>query len=181
MCSVRVCSCELSECNAGFIENSMQILIPDVGPEMVLSIKVMDYDLIGKDELMGEYEIVLDKSNEEAGFLRDSSETYPLRVQMLPGRKKGKMRKTGKARGELHMTLQHTPFFNADAEQTAADTGGNDAAKSMEAAAVCPLQLSIVLLLAVLSGFSCCDCGAFKYLRKSYQLARLFTVLPFSA
>ena len=104
----------------------MQILIPDVGPEMVLSIKVMDYDLIGKDELMGEYEIVLDKDNEEAAFLRDSSEAFPLNATLIPGRKKGAARKAGKPRGDLKMTLQYTAFFNAAAEQAAAGENGEN-------------------------------------------------------
>lgn len=115
----------------------LQILVPDVGPEMVLSIKVMDYDIIGKDELMGEYEIVLDKDNEEAAFLRDSSEAFPLNAALIPGRKKGTARKAGKPRGDLKMTLQYTPFFNAAAEAAAVgENGEQDPAKAMEAAAV---------------------------------------------
>ena len=87
--------------------------------------------------MMGEYEIVLDKDNEEAGFLRDSSEAFPLNASLIPGRKKGTARKAGKSRGELKMTLQYTPFFNAAAEAAAVgENGEQDPAKAMEAAAV---------------------------------------------
>lgn len=124
------------------MQTGLQILIPDVGPEVVLAIRVMDYDLIGKDELMGEYEMILNKDNEEAAFLRDSSEAFPLTCPLLPGRKKGTTRKTGKPRGELNLTLQYTPFFNASAAQAATgEKGEEDPAKAMEAAAVRLLHL----------------------------------------
>lgn len=112
------------------------MLIPDLGPAIVLAIKVMDYDLIGKDEVMGEYEMVLDRTNEEAGFLRDASEAFPLSCNLLPGRKKGQPRKMGKPRGELKLNVQYTPFFNAEAKP-GEGTDGEDPAKAMEAAAVC--------------------------------------------
>jgi hypothetical protein len=111
-------------------------LIPDVGPRMVFCIMVLDYDMFNKDELIGEYEIVLDPKNEEAAFLRDSSESFPLSASLLPPRKKGGSRKLGKPHGDVKLTMQYTPFFNAQAPPVPGATGENDPAKAIEMASV---------------------------------------------
>jgi hypothetical protein len=110
----------------------VQILLTDVGPDVVMVFSVVDYDLIGKDEVMGEYEVIMDKAHEAATFLRDSSEEYSYTWTLLPARKKGAPRKLGKPRGELKVRMHYTPFFNA----SAAPQDTEDPARAMEAAQV---------------------------------------------
>eukprot|EP00892_Ulva_mutabilis_P003246 jgi/Ulvmu1/1293/UM011_0017.1 len=108
-----------------------KILVPDLGPHVVLNFLMMDYDLIGNDEAMAEYDLPLDKADEEADFLRDTSEAYPKALTLRPVRKKGAVRST-KSQGELRVSLHFTPFFSADAPEEGAE---EDPAKVMEALA----------------------------------------------
>lgn len=110
----------------------MQILVPDLGPHVVLNFLMMDYDMIGNDEKMAEYDVSLDKADEDADFLRDSSESFPKTLVLRPVRKRGST-PSSKSHGELKVSLQFTPFFNADAPEAGAE---EDPAKVMEALAV---------------------------------------------
>lgn len=116
----------------------VQILVPDLGPHVVLNFLLMDYDMIGNDEAMAEYDVPLDKKDEDADFLRDTSESYPKALQLRPVRKKGSVR-SSKPHGELKVSLHFTPFFSAEAPAEGAE---EDPAKVMEALAVRPSPLS---------------------------------------
>jgi hypothetical protein len=99
---------------------------------MDFNIRIFDYDLVGKDEVMCEYDIKLEKDDEEAEFLRDSSQAFSKVIRMLAPRKKGVTNRKENGRGELHLSLQYTPFFNAGGVEADAE----DPAKAMEALAV---------------------------------------------
>lgn len=91
--------------------------------------------MIGGDEAMAEYDLPLDRDAEDADFLRDSSEAFPKTLVLRPVRKRGAVR-SSKSYGELKVSLQYTPFFNADAPAHGA--AEEDPAKAMEALAVRP-------------------------------------------
>ena len=50
----------------------LQILVPALSPKHVLALRVYDKDILGIDDVMGEYDIILDKESdaEDNNFLR---------------------------------------------------------------------------------------------------------------
>jgi hypothetical protein len=63
----------------------VQILVPQLSPKHVLAFRVYDQDMLGSDDVMGEYDIVLDKKSDASdnAFLRSGEETQ-LTLNMLP-------------------------------------------------------------------------------------------------
>lgn len=107
--------------------------MPALDSKHRLAIRVYDRDLIGDDDIMGEYDITLDKAvvSPDNAFLRTGEEVQ-LVYNLKP--KAGSLeRQASKPSGELYCLMQYTPFFNATGETTANE---DDPGKALERLAV---------------------------------------------
>ena len=134
----------------------VQILVPELSPKHVLAFRVFDQDLLGNDDTMGEYDIVLDKKSTkpDTQFLRTGEEVQ-LTLNMLP--KKGTQdRQREVPAGDLHILAQFTPFFNAaGGDDTDGDGEQDDPGKAMER-----LNVRILPLLLLKLHFNACYRGS---------------------
>jgi hypothetical protein len=111
----------------------LQILVPALDGKHRLAIRVYDKDLIGDDDVLGEYDIPLDKAaiSPDNEFLRTGEEvqlTYNLKPKAgTPDRQ------TNKPAGELFCMMQYTMFFNATGESAGDE---DDPGKALERLAV---------------------------------------------
>ena len=109
--------------------------MPALSSKHVLSFRVFDQDAIGSDDVMGEYDILLDKKNmsNDNEFLRNGEECQ-LTLNMLP--EKGTQdRQRGTPAGEIHVLVQWTAFFNAGGIDQD-DDDHDDPGRAMEKLAV---------------------------------------------
>lgn len=106
----------------------VQILIPELNGKHKLAFRVLDRDLLGQDDVQGEYDVRLDSksTSRDTEFLRTGEE---VQAQFNLQPESGTLdRKAGKAAGELFVSMQYTKFFNAEAEEGDEDDPG----KAME-------------------------------------------------
>ena len=110
--------------------------MPALSHKHVLAFRVYDEDAIGNDDVMGEYDILLDKKNNSSDneFLRNGEECE-LTLNMMP-EKGTQERQRGTPAGEIYVTVQWTPFFNAGGVDEGDDEAKDDPGRAMEKLAV---------------------------------------------
>ena len=106
-----------------------QILIPELDGKHKLSFRVYDKDLLGQDDVIGEYDIRLDakSTSKDTEFLRTGEEVQ-AQYNLQP-KADSLDRKAGKAAGELYVSMEYTKFYNAEG---ADDDDEDDPGKAME-------------------------------------------------